>query len=90
MPAFDPGPRSSGSWAELGPIHVEEAWRGRGVGRWLIQHAVRWLRLGGKSRVVLPLSANEEAAGAGRFYTRFGWERLARLERGWSRSTAGR
>src|ERR687884_620254 len=34
-------------WGELTEMEVVEQWRNRGIGTWLIQHAVAWLRLGG-------------------------------------------
>jgi len=70
-------------WAELQELWVEEAWRDRGVGGWLVRHLVAWLRLGGAERIVLAVAAGDEAAGAGRFYRRFGWESLARSARDW-------
>jgi GNAT superfamily N-acetyltransferase len=70
-------------WAELAEMTVEEGWRNRGVGRWLVQHAVRWCRLAGCDRIALNVAQEDEAAGAGRFYRRFGWEPWARLQVGW-------
>jgi GNAT superfamily N-acetyltransferase len=75
-------------WGELTELEVRPAWRGRGVGGWLAQHAVAWLRLGGCDRVVLAVAAADEAAGAGRFYQRLGWEPITRLQRGWARPDA--
>lgn len=73
-------------WAELQELWVDAAWRDRGVGRWLVAHAASWLRLGGATRIVLSVAAEDEAAGAGRFYERFGWRPLARSARRWSRT----
>lgn len=70
-------------WAELQELWVEEAWRNRGVGGWLVRHLAAWLRLGGAERIVLSVAAGDEAAGAGRFYRRFGWNALARSARVW-------
>jgi GNAT superfamily N-acetyltransferase len=70
-------------WGELAELEVREPWRNRGIGTWLVQHAVVWLRLGGCSRIVLSVAAEDEAAGAARFYQRFGWEALVRFQRGW-------
>ena len=70
-------------WAELAELWVREESRDRGVGGWLVEHAVDWLRLAGCNRVVIPVDENDEAAGAGRFYSRFGWEVLAREIRSW-------
>jgi GNAT superfamily N-acetyltransferase len=70
-------------WGELAEIEVREPWRNRGVGTWLARHAAAWLRLGGCSRVVLSVAAEDEANGAGRFYERLGWNPMARFQRGW-------
>lgn len=72
-------------WSELAEIEVREDLRSQGVGAWLMQHAGEWLRLGGCDRVVLAVSRGDEAAGAGRFYQRFGLRALARTRRGWRR-----
>jgi GNAT superfamily N-acetyltransferase len=76
LPALD-------GWAELAELWVREGNRGRGVGGWLVGHAAGWLRLAGCDRVVICVDEDDEAAGAGRFYRRFGWEVLARLIRSW-------
>ena len=39
--------------------------------------------MAGCDRVVVPVDGDDETAGAGRFYRRFGWEELARLTRSW-------
>jgi ribosomal protein S18 acetylase RimI-like enzyme len=70
-------------WAELAELEVAPDWQRRGIGTWLLRHAIAWLRFGGCDRIVLAVAAEAEAAGAGRFYQRFGWERLARQEKGW-------
>jgi GNAT superfamily N-acetyltransferase len=70
-------------WAELAELAVHEPWRNRGIGAWLVQHAAAWLRLGGCDRIILAVAAEDEAAGAGRFYERQGWRALVRLQRGW-------
>ncbi len=71
-------------WAEMGEMYVDEAWRDNGVGAWLVQHAVEWLRLAACDRIALTVTAEDEANGAGRFYNRFGWNNFARLEVGWT------
>jgi GNAT superfamily N-acetyltransferase len=70
-------------WAELGNLYIEEEWRGRGIGSWLLQHAIGWLRMAGCDRIVLCCTADDEAAGAGRFYRRFGWDVFTRVQDGW-------
>jgi GNAT superfamily N-acetyltransferase len=66
------------SWAELWEVEVREGWRNHGIGGWLLRHAVTWLRLSGCALIVLNVTEDDETAGAGRFYQRFGWELLAR------------
>jgi GNAT superfamily N-acetyltransferase len=74
-------------WAELGSLNVREGWRGRGIGTWLVRRTIPWLRLAGVSRVVVPVTAQDEAHGSSRFCRRLGWEALVRLERGWARAS---
>jgi GNAT superfamily N-acetyltransferase len=76
-------------WGELAEIEVREPWRNRGVGTWLARHAAAWLRLGGCSRAVLSVAAEDEANGAGRFYERLEWKPMVRLQRGWVFSPTG-
>ncbi len=71
-------------WAELCSLRVEAEWRGRGVGTWLVRRTVPFLRLVGVSRVVVALTARDEADGAGSLCRRLGWEPVVRLEQGWS------
>ncbi|MBI3973223.1 MAG: GNAT family N-acetyltransferase [Chloroflexi bacterium] len=75
-------------WAELSEAHVEAGWRNRGVGTWLVRHAVHWLRLADCDRIVLAVGADDEARGAGRFYRRFGWDMFVREARSWRRERA--
>lgn len=76
LPAF-------GGWAELEELWVLEDSRNRRVGTWLVGHAVSWLRLAGCDRVVIAVAEEDEVAGAGRFFSRFGWEVFAREIRSW-------
>jgi GNAT superfamily N-acetyltransferase len=71
-------------WAQLTELEVEESWRNRGIGAWLVRHAVAWVRLGGRSRLLVATMADN--AGAIRFYRRCGWERLVHEQKGWSPS----
>jgi GNAT superfamily N-acetyltransferase len=72
-------------WAWLTNLQVHNGWRNRGIGRWLVQHAVHWLRLAGCDRIVLAVADENEAAGAGRFYRRFGWDIFVRETHGWEK-----
>lgn len=76
LPAF-------GGWAALEELWIREDSRNHGVGSWLVEHAVSWLRLAGCDRIVIAVAEENETAGAGRFYGRFGWEVLAREVRSW-------
>lgn len=71
-------------WAELVRLEIEPAWRSRGVGTWLVRRTVPFLRMVGVTRVVVPLTAAEEVACAGRLCRRLGWEPVVRLEQGWA------
>lgn len=70
-------------WAVLFELEVAPSWRNRGLGTYLVQQVVAWLRLAGCDRVVVPVAAEDEAQGAGRFYRRFGWEVLAHEADAW-------
>ncbi|NLX07200.1 MAG: GNAT family N-acetyltransferase [Phycisphaerae bacterium] len=74
------------NWAELADMLVTSEYRSRGIGSWLVRHAAQWLRLAGCDRIVIAVAADDEAAGAGRFYQRFGWHSITRLRRGWQRT----
>lgn len=71
LPAF-------GGWAELQELWMREGWRNRGIGDWLLRHAIAWLLLAGCDRVILNVASSDEVAGAGRFYRRLGWEVFVR------------
>lgn len=71
-------------WAHLTSVAVREEWRGRGIGPWLVRRTVPFLRMVGARRVVAAMTAAEEAAGSGAMCRRLGWDRLVRLEQGWS------
>jgi len=77
-------------WAELSGLHVERSWRGRGIGAWLVRHAVAWLQMARCDRIVLSVAEEDDQAGAGRFYRRFGWDALTRQKRGWTFAEASR
>jgi GNAT superfamily N-acetyltransferase len=74
---------SLNGWALLGEIFTQEAYRSQGVGRWLVESAAAWLRMGGCDRIVLSCAEDDEQAGAGRFYERLSWQVFTRLHDGW-------
>ena len=71
-------------WAELSEVETNESMRNKGLGSWVVCHAVEWLRLAKCDRVVLSVAREDEKAGAGRFYNRFGWMPLVR-QKHWGR-----
>ncbi|ADB49758.1 GNAT family N-acetyltransferase [Conexibacter woesei] len=70
-------------WAELWNLAVEEPYRRRGAGRWLVGHAADWMRLGRVERVLDYCGPDEHDALA--FGTACGWRELTRTTRGWTR-----
>ena len=57
------------AWIE--DVYVRPAWRGRGVGRSLLEHLLDWARVAGATRAQL-LADRDNAAAIG-FYRRLGW-----------------
>jgi hypothetical protein len=51
-----------------------------------VPQAVEWLRLAGCDRIAFSVDAGDEGRGAGRFYERFGWKAISRMEVGWGYS----
>ena len=76
---------SLAGWAELSELATSEPMRNRGIGSWVVRHTVEWLRLARCDRIELIVARDDEQAGAGRFYRRFGWTPLVRQRRRWSR-----
>lgn len=76
LPAF-------AGWGKLEVLEVAAPWRNRGLGCWLIKHAVVWLREMGCARIEFSVTPDDDARGAGRFYRRLGWERWLTLAKGW-------
>ena len=72
-------------WIELSEVEVDETYRQRGIGSWMLHHVTQWLADRQYKRVVLCVARNAELRGAGRLYQRFGWELRARQKRGWVR-----
>ena len=73
-------------WGELSEVETSEAMRNRSLGSWVMRHALEWLRLSRCSRIVLSVAKDDEEAGAGRFYRRFGWAPLVRQNH-WTRDS---
>jgi GNAT superfamily N-acetyltransferase len=72
-----------GGWADVGNLHVVEAYRRRGVATWLVGHAAAWLRLAQAERL-LAYAEPHEAESIG-FLEHVGFRELTRTKRGWTR-----
>ena len=70
-----------GGWADVGNLHVVEAYRRRGVGTWLVGQAGDWLRLARVDRL-LAYAWPKEQAQLG-LLGRVGFRELTRTARGW-------
>lgn len=67
-----PGLARGGMWrAIIESVHVDARWRGRGVGRDLVQHAIRHARACGCG--VVQLTTDKRRVDAHRFYARLGF-----------------
>ena len=73
-------------WGEIDSLHVEEAYRRRGVATWLVGHAAEWLRFGHVDRLIA-YCWPEQTDTLG-FATALGWRELVRTERGWIRDAS--
>jgi GNAT superfamily N-acetyltransferase len=70
-----------GGWADVGNLHVGEAYRHQGVATWLVGQAADWLRL---ARVELLLDyAGAEQEDCLAVLGRLGFRELTRTARGW-------
>lgn len=52
-------------WADVAEWWVQPEWRGRGVGRWLLAEAARWLHLGGTEMLLAYADARMSEDGVG-------------------------
>jgi len=68
-----------GGWADVGNLHVGEAYRRRGVATWLVGQAADWLRL---ARVELDYAGAEQEDCLA-LLGRLGFRELTRTARGW-------
>ena len=75
-----------GGWADVGNLHVPEAWRHRGVATWLVGQAADWLRLARADRL-LEYAWPEERDLLG-LLARLGFRELTRTARGWHHRSA--
>jgi GNAT superfamily N-acetyltransferase len=72
-----------GGWADVGNLHVDEAYRRRGVATWLVGQAADWLRLARVERL-LEYAWSEERDLLG-LLRGLGFRELTRTARGWVR-----
>ena len=70
-----------GGWADVGNLHVDKAYRRRGVATWLVGQAADWLRLARVDRLLNYAWVDEEDRLA--LLRRVGFHELTRTTRGW-------
>jgi ribosomal protein S18 acetylase RimI-like enzyme len=70
-----------GGWADVGNLHVDEAYRRRGIATWLVGQAADWLRLARVERLLDYAWPQEEAMLA--LLGGLGFRELTRTARGW-------
>jgi GNAT superfamily N-acetyltransferase len=75
-----------GGWADVGNLHVAEAYRRRGVATWLVGQAADWLRLARVDRL-LAYAWPEEHDLLG-LLAHLGFRELTRTARGWPHRSA--
>ena len=75
-----------GGWADVGNLHVVEAYRRRGIATWLVGQAADWLRLARAERL-LEYAWPEERDLLG-LLARLGFRELTRTARGWRHRSA--
>jgi len=71
-----------GGWADVGNLHVDQAYRRRGVATWLFGQAADWLRLAKADRLLDYAGPKEEPRLA--LLGRLGFRELTRTARGWT------
>ncbi|HVE92847.1 MAG TPA: GNAT family N-acetyltransferase [Actinomycetota bacterium] len=74
-------------WCALRERFVEPAYRRRGIGTWLVRHAIEWQQLGGADRVLVPLGSPHDDPPE--FYEQFGWREIGRTRGRWERVPSG-
>jgi GNAT superfamily N-acetyltransferase len=75
-----------GEWADIGNLHVDDAYRRRGLARWLVGQAADWLRLANVERVLAYARPEEKECVA--LLRTVGFRELTRTQRGWVRNAA--
>ena len=75
-----------GGWADVGNLHVAEAYRRRGVATWLVGQAADWLRLARVDRLLAYVWPEEQDQLG--LLSRAGFRELTRTARGWPHRSA--
>jgi GNAT superfamily N-acetyltransferase len=94
---LDEGERRTrhGGWADVGNLHVTEAYRRQGVATWLLGQAAEWLDLAGVDRLLdyAWLQGTDpgglDYAGYRAFLPTAGFGEITRTRRGWTRPAPG-
>lgn len=73
-------------WADVGNLHVDPAFRRRGIASWLLGQAAQWLRLGHVDRLLDYSTPEQEGYIA--FLRHVGFRELTRTSRGWEHQTS--
>jgi GNAT superfamily N-acetyltransferase len=95
---FEEGERHPrrGGWADIGNLHVAEAYRRRGIATWLLGQAAGWLTLAQAGRLLTYawLDGRDETGrgcdGYRALLAAAGFTELTRTQRGWTRIRPGR
>jgi GNAT superfamily N-acetyltransferase len=75
-----------GGWADVGNLHVVEAYRRRGIATWLVGQAADWLRLARVDRLLAYVWPEEQDQLG--LLGRLGFRELTRTARGWPHRSA--
>ena len=75
-----------GGWADVGNLHVVEAYRRRGIATWLVGQAADWLRLARVDRLLAYVWPEEQDQLG--LLNRAGFRELTRTARGWHHRSA--
>jgi GNAT superfamily N-acetyltransferase len=75
-----------GGWADVGNLHVVEAYRRRGIATWLVGQAADWLRLARVDRLLAYVWPEEQDQLG--LLSRAGFRELTRIARGWPHRSA--
>jgi GNAT superfamily N-acetyltransferase len=80
------GRQGTSTWADIGNLEIDEAHRGRGVGRWLVGQAAQWLQLGRVDRLIAYSGGDEDPCLG--YLLHAGFSELTRTRRGWTKDVS--